>query len=357
MQKTICLTLLFLLLHHICFSKQTDSLYYKGDDKKIRYTGRIDFSEKNAPKYWASGVYLEIKFSGTYCIVIIEDQVRWNKIHNYIEIIIDDSITRRIQLKSTINRVLVAENLFEGEHTVTIAKNTEAENGYIQIRGVICKKLLPSPKRKKRKIEYIGDSITCGAASDESEIPCGKGDWHDQHNAWLAYGPRTARTLNAQWHLSSVSGIGLMHSCCNKKIVMPKVYDKINIPGDSIDWNFKSYQPDVVTICLGQNDGIQDSTAFCTAYIDFAKRLRQYYPKAMLILLNSPMANAPLKNVLTNYIQAVRNYLLQEGDKKVDSYIFSGTYTKGCGSHPSVEEHGEIAKELSTYLQHRMKWK
>lgn len=138
---------------------------------------------------------------------------------------------------------------------------------------------------------------------------------------------------------------------------MPEVYDKINIPGDSLPWNFNNYQPDVVTICLGQNDGIQDSTAFCNAYIDFAQRLRSYYPKTTLIFLTSPMASPELKKVLTNYTTAVRDYFLNKGDKRVGSYVFKGRYTNGCGSHPSVAEHGQIAAELTAYLQQRMNWK
>ncbi len=357
MIKKTGLSFVILLLQVCCYAIPADSTYYSGGDKLVSYTGRIDFSEKKAPKFWASGAYLQIKFKGTYCIALIDDQVRWDKIHNYIEIVIDDSITRRIQLKEKSNRLVLAENLPAGNHTITIAKNSEAENGYIQVRGIICTKLIATGKKKKRKIECIGDSITCGAASDESEIPCGKGDWHDQHNAWLAYGPRTARNLNAQWHLSSVSGIGLIHSCCNKTMVMPEVYDKINIPGDSLPWNFNNYQPDVVTICLGQNDGIQDSTAFCNAYIDFAQRLRSYYPKTTLIFLTSPMASPELKKVLTNYTTAVRDYFLNKGDKRVGSYVFKGRYTNGCGSHPSVAEHGQIAAELTAYLQQRMNWK
>ena len=176
MIKTSRLLLTFLLLINYCYGKQPDSTYYKGDDSRIRYTGRIDYSAQHAPKYWASGACMEIKFNGTYCIVLIEDQVRWNTIHNYLEVVIDDSIVRRIQLKSVHNRLVVAENLPAGKHTLTLAKNTEAENGYVQIRGVICQRLLAPTKKKKRKIEYIGDSITCGAASDETEIPCGKGD-------------------------------------------------------------------------------------------------------------------------------------------------------------------------------------
>lgn len=78
----------------------------------------------------------------------------------------------------------------------------------------------------------------------------------------MSYGPVTARMLDAQWMLSSVSGIGLMHSCCDMDIVMPDVYDKLNMRENKYRWNFAHYQPDVVTVALGQNDGIQDSAAF-----------------------------------------------------------------------------------------------
>jgi lysophospholipase L1-like esterase len=48
---------------------------------------------------------------------------------------------------------------------------------------------------------------------------------------------------------------------------MPQVFDKVNMRIDSIPWDFKQYTPDVVTITLGQNDGIQDSVAFCSDYV------------------------------------------------------------------------------------------
>ncbi|MEI9807596.1 MAG: hypothetical protein WDO16_06760 [Bacteroidota bacterium] len=128
-------------------------------------------------------------------------------------------------------------------------------------------KPLPKPEHK---IECIGNSITCGTGSDASAIPCGKGVWQDQHNAYLSYGAITARTLNAQYHLSAVSGIGLMRSCCNMNVIMPQVFDKISMRDDTIAWDFNQYQPDIVTICLGK----------MTAY-----RIQQYSATTILLLL------------------------------------------------------------------------
>lgn len=332
--------------------------FYGANHQYIQYTGRIDFSNQLKPKLWASGAYVVIKFKGTACSAQINDELLWGKVHNYIEVIVDNQAARRIQLKGKENTIELAKNLANGTHTLIICKDTEAENGYIELLGFTCQELLPVAAKAKRKIEFIGDSITCGFGSDESEIKCGapNANWYDQHNAWMAYGPTTARSLNAQWHLSSVSGIGLIHSCCDKKILMPQVFDKINMAKDSLRWNFANYQPDVVTVCLGQNDGVQDSAKFCGAYVGFAKTLRQYYPKAKLVFLSSPMADATLKTALVKYIIAVRQTLAQEGERNTGSYFFSKQSIKGCSSHPSLPEQQQISQELTAYLKKEMKW-
>ena len=331
-----------------------DKNFFEADYPMIQYTGRIDFSNKELPRMWSPGVYISMQFKGSSITAVINDQELWGKNHNYLEVIVDGEI-KRIQTKNKTNYITIA-NLAEGFHRLTICKNTESNIGYIEFAGVYCDYLVNPLPKPKRKIEFIGNSITCGASSDMSEVPCGKGVWHDQHNAYMAYGPVTARTLNAQWHLSSVSGIGLIHSCCNLDITMPPVFDKIEMRGDSIPWNFKRYQPDVVTICLGQNDGIQDSTKFSTAYIDFIHQLRKHYPKAQLVLLTSPMADEKLKAVLKNQINGVLDFLKREGDKKISKYFFSRSYNGGCDYHPSLEEHQPIAAELTAYLKKLMRW-
>lgn len=356
--KKIYSVLFLLAVAHTCFALKNKVSFYSADDSKIHYIGRVDFSNPLKPKMWASGAYMVLKFSGPFCELAINDEVIYGTVHNYLEVKIDNQPAYRIQLKNKENKITLAKGLSNGEHTIIICKNTEFENGYIEIVGISCEKLLAPPAKQKRKMEFIGDSITCGFGSDESEIKCGAKDaqWYDQHNAYLAYGPTTARSLNAQYHLSSVSGIGLIHSCCDKKILMPQVFDKINMAKNELKWDFNRYQPDVVTVCLGQNDGVQDSTLFCSAYVKFAKTLRAYYPKAKLVFLTSPMADNTLKAALIKYITAVKAKLITQGDKNIGTYFFTKQSTKGCGSHPSLAEQKEIAAELTAYLKKEMKW-
>jgi hypothetical protein len=330
-------------------------IFYPANNSNIQYVGRIDFSNPQLPRFWQPGVYVNIKFKGSSCKVILNDEILWGKNHNYLEIVIDGK-AKRIQTKQMTDTILIAENLSDGIHDLTICKNTESNIGYVEMVGVLCEKLLKPTVEPTRKIEFFGNSITCGASSDMSEIPCGKGVWHDQHNAYMAYGPVMARAFNAQYHLSSVSGIGLMHSCCGMKIIMPQVFDKVNMSSDTIAYDFNKYIPDLVTICLGQNDGIQDSTIFCNNYIAFIKQLRVYYPKADIVCLSSPMADGNLKNYMVKCLSSIVDYLNKEGDKKIQKFVFAKHYTSGCDSHPSVDEHTLIANELIPFIKNIKHW-
>ncbi len=335
---------------------QTGLILFKANDPKIQYTGRIDFTDPLKPRFWSPAVYIQARFKGTSCTVMLNDEVLYGNSHNYIEIVIDDQKPVRLHTTGKTNVIEAAKDLPNGIHTITICKDTESGIGYLEFTGIQCAGLLPLPARPIRKIEYIGDSITCGTGMDMSEKPCGAGQWYDQHNAYMSYGALTARALNAQYQLSSVSGIGLIHSCCGMKVQMPQVFDKVNMRSDSIKWDFTRYQPDVVTVCLGQNDGVQDSTAFCSAYVQFIGVLRSYYPRAYIVCLNSPMADPALTSVLKKYITSINNYVNKAGDKKVSHYFFSKRYFHGCDTHPDLAEHKEIANELTAYLKQLKNW-
>lgn len=345
----------FMLIQTLQAKSKAKATLFSADNSKLQYTGRVDFSNPKLPTFWSPGVYVQAKFIGS-CSVVLHDEVLYGNNHNYIEIAVDNQKPYRIQTKGKTDTIAIYKGLDEGTHTVTICKDTESGIGYLQFGGIICDQLLALPAKPKHKIEYIGDSITCGTGSDLSVNDCGKGQWYDQHNAYLSYGPTSARLLNAQWQLTAVSGIGLMHSCCNMKVEMPEVFDKVNLRQDSIKWNFNNYQPDVVTVCLGQNDGAQDSVKFADNYISFVKTIRSHYPKASIVCLTSPMADANLTKTLKNYLSGIVKSLNKTGDKNVSSYFFSKRFSHGCGTHPDLAEHQVIAMEVADYIKRLKKW-
>jgi hypothetical protein len=329
--------------------------YFPALDSNIQYFGRTAFSEKKDVRCWQPGVYMQVRFTGNMIKLLITDQVQYGQNHNYVEVVLDNMPAKRIRLKTEIDTLSFTLPKAK-EHSVTVYKDTEAGIGYLDFCGVQCSSLLPLNKVPSRKMEFIGNSVTCGAGSDTSVAACGQGTWYDQNNAYSSYGSLTARKLNAQFHLSSVSGIGVMHSCCNMKITMPQVYNKVNMRDDSLAWNFADYQPDVVTLSLGQNDGIQDSLAFCTAYITFLNQLRNYYPNAQFVCMNSPMADPNLDKVLKSYVNFIVGFLKKRGDDKVHSFFFSKQFHNGCGGHPDLKEQEQIATELTSFVKGLMHW-
>jgi lysophospholipase L1-like esterase len=356
--KHICLFLLIAatLCTASAHKKRPELQVFKSDDPHIQYFGRIDFANPQAPRIWAPGVYIMAKFKGSKCQVLINDQVAGTN-HNYLEIVIDGKNPYRIQLTEKTNAVDVPAGLSDGDHTILICKDTESNIGYIDFEGIECEKLLSLPSKPSRKIEYFGDSITSGTGMDLSTIPCGKGQWYDQHNAYMSYGAQTSRNLDAQWTLTALAGVGVVHSCCNMKVLMPAIYDKVFLYADTISWNFDNYTPAVVTICLGQNDGPQqDSAIFCNAYTGLIKNIRARYPMADIVCLTSPMADPTLTRVLKSYLTAITARLNNEGDKHISRFFFSRAYNSGCGGHPDLAEHTLIANELTAYIKELKGW-
>jgi hypothetical protein len=337
-------------------SMRSVSHFYPASNSFISYIGRVDHSDAALPRFWAPGVYVTAKFKGSFCKIVVNDEMLWGKNHNYLEIVVDGKNPVRIQTSKKTDTINIANGLTNGVHSFLLCKDTESNIGYIEIVGVMCQQLLPPSKLPNRRIEFVGNSITCGTGLDQSQVPCHTGLWQDQHNAYMSYGALTARQLNAQWHLTSVSGIGLTHSCCNLNMLIADVFDKVNLRENVIDWNFNFYQPQVVTLCLGQNDGIQDSAKFANAYIDFIKNVRSRYANASIICLTSPMANDGLKTFLSASLKGIIKKLNNDGDKKVSYYVFKKRYHNGCDEHPDMDEHRQIAGELSAYIKKLKKW-
>ncbi|HAN00566.1 MAG TPA: hypothetical protein DCQ26_18380 [Marinilabiliales bacterium] len=326
------------------------------DHPNIQYIGRVDFSNPKKPKLYAPGSTIKTKFKGTFCQIILNDQELYGSYHNYLQIIVDGTQSTRIQTTTKNNTINIVSGLSDGEHTLQITKDTEAGIGYIEFLGFRCDELLAPDPLPERRIEFIGNSITCGYGNDDSQKACGSGEWYDQHNAYLAYGPEVARRLNSQWMLTSVSGIGMIHSCCDITYEMPDVYHSVSLTTTGTSWDFTKYPADIVTVCLGQNDGIQDSTAFCSAYVSFIGIIRSKYPDANIVCLTSPMADNNLYNSQVNYLTGIINHMNNAGDNNVWKLHLTHNLTGGCDYHPNASQHQIVADELETFFKTQFGW-
>jgi lysophospholipase L1-like esterase len=337
----------------------TDIVLQEADNSNIQYVGRMNYTTAKQVKFSAAGAYIKAKFTGTYLDIVMADGSN----QNYVQVFIDDQEPIRLLMLSGKNTYNVAKGLTDGEHTVLITKDTEASIGILDFYGFHCDKLLPLPALPTRKIECFGNSITAGACmltGEPCEFVANGSNWNAANCAYLSYGALTARALNAQYHITAWSGIGMIHSCCDMANTMPDVYDRVYLDQATPKWDFTQYVPDVVTICLGQNDGAENvaSQAFKDNYVAFINKLRSKYPNTTVFLLTSPMADDNLLSVMNTSLQGIIDQLSTAGDKKIFKVELPHGMNSGCSAnpHPNAEQHAQCAKVLTAAIGEKMGW-
>lgn len=261
----------------------------------------------------------------------------------------------------------------EGTHSYTIYKSDRSEtvkiklmklseSGFdkIGICGISADGEIYPTSPLPRRMEFIGDSITCGFGIE--------GKSSDEHfstkteNPYITYAALTARKFGADFNLISWSTIGVYSSSCddenavqpNDSWVMPKLYGYTDIGientlgiNEHTEWDFGSFKPDVITVNLGTNDesftkDIPERTEnFKRAYMDFIGAVRKKNPNAHIICALGMM----YKKLYPAIDEAVKDMC----DSKIYALEFEQSRPDGFGSeqHPNALTHIRAAEKLS----------
>ena len=247
----------------------------------IAYHGRTQLNSENQVDLITSAAFAEFQFAGKTCTISLSNYAASDD-YNYVVMELDNVYKGRVKVSSSTPTpfTITADNKNEW-HQLRIYKATESQNGVVSVANVRASKLKSVPFVPLARIEFIGNSITCGMGNDTKEIPCGNGSkWYDQHNAYWSYATLVARELNADFMLSSISGSGIYRNWNSDSPTVPQQYESAYLRMDSTQkWDFSHYTPDIVSIALGTNDlstgdGTKprlpfDSTRFVHTYIDF----------------------------------------------------------------------------------------
>ncbi|RYZ63079.1 MAG: electron transporter RnfD [Chitinophagaceae bacterium] len=346
-------------------NKAGDENFVSYQDKRIQYDGRIGEKKGAAELYW-SGSVARIRFSGSTLKALMED---YNG-QNYFNVIIDGKVVQKIKIDSAKKWYTLAENLSDGEHVAELFKRTqingEYRRGYTRFYGFSLPggKVLAAPQRESRRMEFYGNSITCGHAVEDTTG--GDSGASIYENNYLSYASLTARHFGAQSSCIAVSGIGLLAGF--RKAIMPEIYNLRN-PFDSTDlWDFSLYQPQVVVVNLLENDKAVISRPtdehfrkrfgntpptedfIVAAYAAFIKTLRSHYPKASIICVLGDMEITREGSRWPSYVQKAVASLQ---DKKVFTHFFQ---YKGTPGHPRARQHAEMASSIIRFIDQSVKW-
>lgn len=332
------------------------------NDPKIQYEGRIAFSDSTASLNW-SGSSISLNFKGSEISAILKDI----DTANYYNVILDDKVISKIQLDNVKRNYILASGLSKGKHKIQLYKRTEWGKGQTFFYGFETNEnstILAKSKPKKKKMEFYGDSITCGFGN---EVVNGNdsGTGHFE-NHYLTYGAITARHFDAQISCIATSGIGIMVSWF--PTIMPDIYDVTNPHDKKTKWNFNNYTPDIVVINLFQNDswivnqpkngefikkfGSQkpNEDFIIKSYENFVKSIRKKYPKSSIVCALGNMDATKEGSKWPNYIKkAIENL----NDKKIYTHFFEYKNTPG---HPKVNEQKAMADSLIAFIEATIKW-
>ncbi|RFM33348.1 electron transporter RnfD [Chitinophaga silvisoli] len=358
MKKGLCLLLTCVIMIHL--HTQAQNLTIKSNDPHIHYMGRVIQTDNSAQLSW-SATTVSINFKGTGVKVTLKDE----RGDNFYNVVVDGKLVSKFQPDSSVHTYTLVSGLKNGNHTLALFKRTEWAMGKTWLYNFeVTGTLLPAPLTRKRKIEFYGNSITCGyAVEDSSGKDRGTGPYE---NSYISYASLTARHFNAEYHLVAKSGIGVLISWF--PLIMPEMYDRVDATDPGSKWDFDAFTPDLVVINLFQNDSwlvtrpeheqfkakfgdkAPDGKTIVAAYSELVKKIRAKHPKAVIICALGNMDATRKGSVWPGYIKEAVAGL---HDAKIHTCFFPYKETPG---HPNAKEQEAMAKQLIAYISKNIKW-
>jgi hypothetical protein len=333
-------------------------------DPDLQYMGRIDMDQIDGPVMVYPSSYVKIRFIGTYLRVEVSNyHLFWD---NYFGVIIDGVQSRfRLPDSGRMSFELVKE-LTAGEHEVILFKRMDSCH-LLQFHGFYVNEgaqlLTPAPL-PRRKLEVYGDSVSAGEVA-EAVYYEGQPDPYHQgqyHNSYFSYAWMTARKAGAQIHNIAQGGIALLDRTgwygAPDYVGMENVYYKIQYNpalGETKEWDFSRYTPDIVVIAIGQNDSHpvdfmaedyqgEQAAFWKERYGAWMRQLLVHYPRTHIVLTTTILEHHP------NWDRAIQEVCDELEDPRVSHFLYQRN-GKGTKGHIRIQEAEEMAGELAAYLE------
>lgn len=220
-------------------------------------------------------------------------------------------------------------------------------------------KLTATKPCSERRIEFVGDSITCGFGIEGRSV-CDNFRTSTE-NPLINYASLTANELGAEYQLTSWTAIGVYSNSVKDERVtepddawtMPVIYDYTDKAVDGMlgnepeKWDFSRFAPQLIVVNLGTNDkdftrGIPERTAaFENCYREFIAHIREKNLQAHIICALGAMGRELLPQV--------ENAVKMLADERITSLGFEVQREEdGIGSewHPSAVTHRKMSDKL-----------
>lgn len=336
---------------------------YKADENNVRVIGRTAYRDGvRWLGYSLSGV--EFDFCGTSLSAELStDWVNdepWKHIFQpYIAVIADGKLEKRF----AVNEGKAVYEIFSCEKAekvrIRIVKLSENAFSKVGLSALFADgEIMPTKPLSERRIEFVGDSITCGFGIEGKSAA--EGFTTATENPLENYASLAAERLGAEYQLVSWTSIGVYSNSVkddrtepDNGWTMPVIYDHTDKSTDLMLglepklWDFSRFAPQLIVVNLGTNDkdftrGIPERTAaFENCYREFILHIREKNPQAYILCVLGvmgqelcPQVENAVKSLADEMISAMRFDVQSEAD--------------GIGSeeHPSLATHKKMSDRL-----------
>ncbi len=336
---------------------------FSPSDEFVKAIGRTHYSdEKRYISMSGSGIEFLCKGSYAYITVLGDNAKKLNKsqqsrlaIYKNGELIIEDIVNYDKK------KYHIDIDDSENGAVIKLIKLSEAmySGFYIDKIGAFCFGDIEPTNENDVKIEFIGDSITCGYGIDGGA----DGVFSTRtENFSKTYAYLTAESLNADYSVVAFSGYGVLSGftsdgSINKKALVSDYYDKSALYSDGSQafWSFSDFEPNFVVINLGTNDASYCTTSsrresFREEYIELIKKVRKRNPDSYILCVLGDMNNS-----LYPFIEkAVKDYKLNEEDYRVKAFTIDfkmGENEIVADGHPGADSNIVASQKLTSEIE------
>lgn len=352
--------------------------------KYLQYSGRIGWTDENAPVFVFPCTTVRMRFTGdTLKVHVKNKRTYWE---NYLgcildgvqmklrlpedgETVIDIDIGQTAQEKNTQEHSSPAQqSVLTGKrsHEVLLFKRQDAchEVTFLGFEIDEGGEVMELPPKPQRRIEVYGDSVSAGEVSEAVEYT-GKTDPEhngEYSNSWYSYAWMTARKLGAEIHDTAQGGIALLDGTgwfhAPDYIGMESVWNKIRYNpdfGELTEWDFRQYTPQLVIVAIGQNDNHPEdymkedyncsrALKWRRGYRALLEKIRGQYPDTWILCITTLLEHDPA------WDQSIDEVCRGMEDEKIRHFMFRRN-GKGTPGHLRIPEAEEMAEELSAYIE------
>lgn len=329
---------------------------YSVKDSRLQIIGRHALSKDGkAIHYDWAGVQLRFKVKSPSVRIKIEDGAS-----DY-NVFVNGQLQEVIKTKP--DHDMVSVKLGNEISEVWLTKRNDGNYGMAIFKGVELPKngeLLDPPARAARRLEFVGDSITVGYGNEGPNKECQITRPHE--NNWLSYASLTSRNLNAEAHITAISGKGIVRNYAEATQIsrnpMPYYYKRAVMRNGAALWNFQEFVPDAVFVKLGTND-------ISTQPNPSDEQMLEGYRNLIKQIRDSNGENIPLfmisKSNQPNLVKFNKKIVEEEqakGHAKTWYVEFDGPKEEdlGCHWHPKAVVHQRMSQMLTQIVKEKLNW-